>query len=146
MQDEIVKLFFKQNDLGIISSSINISDSIKNVKVLYGEKKSLKIAVYIISFFSFDQLEAVAHYIGEKEDGSLCLVLCNFDLNLSTELIKEHSIYITNQNLIHFAYISKKTHSVTFDFDFYYYQSKYIKELVRFITGWTGQDRGRFYD
>lgn len=152
MQDEIVKLFLKQNDLDIISKSINIDDSIKNVKVLYGkrQKSSLKIAVYIVSIFSFDQLQAVADYIGKKADGSLCLVLCNTDLNL-----KEYSLYIINQNLIHIAYISKKTHSVVFDFDFYYHQSKYIKELVKFIKNHLGEEiqekqektiRGRFSD
>lgn len=133
MQDKIID-YFKQNDFDYISENIIINDSMKNIKVLYGKKKkgieTIKIAVYFIyDINSIEQLETVANYISEKGNDNLCLVLCDSDLNLGNK----YSTYLIGKNIIHFAYINKAQASIAFDFDFHYYQSKYIKELIRFI-------------
>lgn len=133
MQEKTVD-YFKQNSFDYISKIININDSIKNINVLYGEKKkgiaTVKIAVYFLrDIISAEQLEMIAGYISEKENGNLCLALCDSNLNFA----KQYGTYLADNSIIHFAYIDKEQHSVAFDFDFHYHQSKYIIELVRFI-------------
>lgn len=136
MQDKekIVEAFFKQNDFDYISKTININYSIKDIKALYGKKKKLILTVNIAVYFlpdiaSIDQLETAAKFMAEKEKDSLCLAICSSDLYLD----EEHCTYMSGENIIHFAYVNEEHNSVMFDFDIHYLQSKYIKELVRFM-------------